>query len=731
MKKEEFPLLGLHCAGCAARAEDILRTYNGVVAADVNLATASVQVEYDERIVKPEDLAKVIARAGYQLVVEQRYQDDDELDSLRKRELQTIRVKAMAALAASALLMFSMYWGHLWSIALIQAILSSIIMLGCGGDFYHRAWQQIRQGGMGMDTLVALSTSVAYVYSIVLLFSMGESIPHLHFESAVMILAFVLLGKYLEARAKGNTTEALKRLCGLQPKKVMRLEHTGAFCEVSIYDLLLGDKVLVRAGERIAVDGIVSEGDSYVDVSMLTGEAIPIKRSQGDEVFAGSINQNGSLIVRATALHRDTLLGRIVQRVRLAQGSKAPVQRMVDRVAAVFVPIILVLSLLTFGLWVGFGGVGAWEQGMVSAIAVLVVACPCALGLATPTAIMVGIGRAAEEGILIKDAESLELAKDIDTIVFDKTGTLTLGKPRMLDLNLLGREVNIDEVKSIVYTLESRSEHPLAQAIVSALGEYPTLELEYWENVVGRGIIASIKGVEYRLGNVALMREGGISLGTEIQAQRERYTDVLGASPIYLAWGGELKAMLAVADEVKEGIPALIQRLRKQGFELHLLSGDTHANVQRLGASLGIEHIRAEVLPTDKADYIRQLIKQGRHVAMLGDGINDSAALAEADISIAMGTGSDIAIEAAQVTITSGNIALLPKLLRLSKRTLSIIHQNLIWAFAYNLLALPLAAGVFYPLFTWHLTPGIASALMAMSSISVVLNSLRLKGSRL
>lgn len=727
MRKEEYPLLGLHCAGCATRAEAVLRNQEGVTSASVNLATASAQIEYDEQMIKPEELAKAIAIAGYQLVVEYEYQDDEALDELRRRETLTLRNKAIMAISASIALMLSMYWGHSWSVAIIQAILSTITLAVCGGDFYHRALRQVSNGGMGMDTLVALSTGVAYVYSLVLLLSVRGHVPHLYFESAVMIIAFVLLGKYLEARAKGNTTESIKRLSALQPKTVLRLSHAGEQSEVSIYDLLLGDRIVVRAGERIAVDGIVSEGESYVDESMLTGEAIPRLRREGDEVFAGSINQNGSLVVRTTALHRDTLLGRIVQRVRSAQGSKAPIQRSVDRLAAIFVPVILVLSLLTLLLWGLLGGSTGWMQGLVSAVTVLVVACPCALGWATPMAIMVGVGRAADEGLLIKDAESLELAKRVDTIVFDKTGTLTLGKPRLLDLSVLDKGVDEDLLKSRLYALESRSDHPIAQAILSALGSVSPIPLSSWENIAGRGIVATITEECHLLGNEALMRTYGIELSDEAQALAHRYTKELGASPIYMAWSGRIRAMLAVADEVKEGVQTLIEQLKQQGIELHLLSGDTQASVERLGTSLGIEHISAEVLPADKADYIRMLTNKGRQVAMLGDGINDSAALAEATLSIAMGTGSDVAIETAQATITSGDIRLLPRLLKLSRATIAIIHQNLFWAFAYNLIALPLAAGVFYSSLAWQLTPGIASMLMAMSSICVVLNSLRLK----
>lgn len=730
IQQREYPLLGLHCAACSARAEQVLRSLEGVAEVSVNLATNSAFLSYDELRIKPEDMARAIAEAGYQLVVDHSPQDEDRVEQLREQEYRTLRHKAIGALLCSLVLMLSMPYQHLWPIAIATAVITTLGLILSGRDFYRRSWVQLRSGAMGMDTLVGLSTSVAYLYSLAMLIgAMGADMaPHTYFEAAMMIVAFVLLGKWLEARAKSHTSEALKRLASLQPKSVLRLGYDGVQTEVSIYALILGDRIVVRAGERIAVDGIVSEGESYVDESMLTGEAIPILRHEGERVYAGSINQNGTLVVRATALHGDTLFGRILQRIRLAQGSKAPIQRTVDWVAGIFVPIILGLSLLTLLAWVGLGGLEQWDRAINSALSVLVIACPCALGLATPTAIMVGVGRAAEAGILIKDAESLEIAERVDSIVFDKTGTLTRGKPQMLAYRFAPYCSDIDKLKSVIRSIEERSQHPIARSIVQALGDSPLLRLDSWENIPGRGIQASIEGSEYFLGSEALMREQGISLsswlgvsGTELELDNDL------AVAVYLSDKEKLLACLWIADEVKAEAKATLDALHKQGVSLYLLTGDKQRVAQHVGQSLGIDAVHAEILPEGKADFIATLKEQGRCVAMIGDGINDSVALAEADLSIAMGTGSDIAIETAQATITTGNLERLPELIKISRLTLRTIRQNLFWAFAYNILAIPLATGVFYPLCSWELNPMVASLAMVCSSLSVVLNSLYLK----
>lgn len=735
MRREEFTILGLHCAGCALRAEEILKSLRGVKEAKVNLATETVLVAYDDELVQPITLSHAIQIGGYQLItVANDRQDTEMVEALKLREQKRLWRKTLVALMASGLMMLGMFVFSHSVMHLVGFILSSYIILFVGRDFYKRACRQVLSGGMGMDTLVALSTLVAYLYSLMVyataLLGYGTHAHHIYFEAPVMIIAFVLLGKSLESKAKGSTTEAIRQLIAMQPKTALRLNLSGETEEVDVYSIVLGDRVLIRSGERIAVDGVVEEGDSYVDESMLTGEAKPAHRQAGDKVYAGSINQNGTLTVKAQALHRDTLLGRIIERVRLAQGSKAPIERIVDRVAAMFVPIMLVVSLLTFVLWMGIGGMPALEQALISSITVLVIACPCALGLATPTAIMVGIGKAAKSGILIKDAESLEVAKGIDTLVLDKTGTLTTGKPTLIHQSILNTAMTPEEVAYRLFVLEEPSSHPIAESIRRATASFQTgtaLKLEHWDALPGSGIIAQINGIRHLLGNRTLMEHYGIIIPQEAELIYRRYTEELAATVVFLAVEHELTAILAVTDEVKTGVKALVGALRHSGLGIWMVTGDNREAAKHIADQLGIEHFRADVLPEEKANFILDLKKQGKRVAMVGDGINDSIALAEANLSIAMGTGSDIAIDTAMATISSGDLRLLPELFRISRLTIRTIKQNLFWAFFYNIIAIPLAAGALYPLTGWSMTPMVASLAMAMSSVSVVVNSLRLK----
>lgn len=728
MQQKEYPLLGLHCAGCAGRAESVLQGLEGMQSASVNLATASAQVVYDETILQPEVMARAIAEAGYQLVVEQRYQDDEEIERLRRAETNKLYMNAAIALASALILMVAMFVLDGKVLMYLGFALATLVMCTAGRGFYQRAYRQFVSGGLGMDALVGLSTLVAYIYSLYVMLTGGnEVMKHVYFESSVMIIAFVLFGKVLEARAKGHTSEAIKRLIGMQPKRVLRINAQGEREDISVYELILGDTILVRAGERIAVDGIVSAGSTYIDESMLTGEALPQTRGEGDKVYAGSINQNGSITVRATALHRDTLLGRIIERVRTAQGSKAPIQRMVDKVASIFVPVIIVLSLITFGLWYYLGGEGALEQALVSMTTVLVIACPCALGLATPTAIMVGIGRAAEEGILIKDAESLELACSVKAIIFDKTGTLTEGRHQLVEVVGIDPSLEHNDILRRLRTLEEGSDHPIARAILSSVDRgYECYERTDWEQIPGRGIRAIVESELHLIGNERLIRESGLILREEVEARRQ-VLESQGAVALIMAWGGEVKALIVVADKEKSEAKAVISALQAKGVGVHLLSGDSPSAVGSIAEKLGIEHFRANMLPEEKADYIKALKAEGQSVAMIGDGINDSVALAEADLSIAMGTGSDVAIETAQATLQSGDMRKVVELIEVSRLTIRTIKQNLFWAFAYNIVAIPLAAGLLYPLTGWTMTPMIASVLMALSSVSVVINSLRLK----
>lgn len=736
MKQTSFPIIGLHCAGCATRAEQILNELVGVRQASVNLATATVQVDYDETIMTPTDMARAIALGGYQLIIEaEPRKSEEQLEILQRQETKKLFRGTAMSLFASIALMLAMFWLSPRWFNLLGLIFATYVIVFIGRDFYIRAYKQARQGGMGMDTLVALSTLVAYIYSLfVLLFpgllSINGQAPHTYFEAPVMIIAFVLLGKTLEHKAKGSTTAAIRKLIDMQPRSVHRLRPDDTLEDVDVFDLLLGDRILVRPGERIAVDGLVISGESYVDESMLTGEPIAALRREADKVYAGSINQNGSLTIRTVALHQDTLLGRIIQRVRTAQGSKAPIQRTVDRIASVFVPIILGLSFLTLILWLLLGGEGStMEQAIISAITVLVIACPCALGLATPTAIMVGIGRAAEAGILIKDAESLEVAQRIDTVVLDKTGTLTAGRATVAQYAIAQSISDEAELLAHIGMIERRSEHPIAQAIVRSFTEINSedCEIRDWESIPGQGVRATIKQERYFIGNERLLQNAGISIPQEMAAYGQKYADELGATPVYVALDMAVVAVLAVLDELKPTSSTLVRKLESEGITVVMLTGDSEGSAQKQAARLGITNVIAGVLPEEKADYIARLRSEGRRVAMVGDGINDSAALAEATLSIAMGTGSDIAIDTAMATITHGDTMLLPELLRLSRITVRTIHQNLFWAFIYNLIAIPLAAGAFYPWTGWTMNPMIASLAMAMSSLSVVLNSLRLK----
>ncbi|KGN83162.1 cation-translocating P-type ATPase [Porphyromonas sp. COT-290 OH860] len=732
-KKIHCPLLGLHCASCAARAGQVLGELTGVIEANVNLASATVSIVYDEEAITLDQMRQAIENAGYDLVVGDL--EDRSIEAKRQEAYRWLRNNTIYALIVGAVVMVLSMYNLLGAYnAYICWLLASYIMVVPGWAFFQRAYSQVKSRSLGMDTLVAVSTGIAYLYSTFNLFfpdvlrSMGEE-PHLYFEAPAMIIAFVLLGKFLEERAKGNTTEAIKKLMGLQPKEVVRLTLEGLEEVCAIDRLSLGDRILVRPGEGVAVDGIVLQGHSAVDESMLTGESMPIDKSVGDRVYAGTINHDGVLTVEALSLKGDTVLARIINRVKDAQGSRAPIQRLVDRIAAKFVLVILVIALVTFSLWMWLGGTQGQvlAQALIATVTVLIIACPCALGLATPTAIMVGIGRAASEGILIKDAESLEQTKNIDTIVLDKTGTLTEGKPKLVDqLWFVPEEL---QLKGILHALESKSEHPLAKAIVAALSSetvgYPPIEFSRWEYLVGLGVVAEASGQTYLVGNLALLAQYEVAPDTSMQIRAQEILS-LEQTVVYFAREGELVAVLGIADSSKATSAEAISRLRKKGIEVWMLTGDHEAVAHRVARDLGIDHVKAGVLPEQKADFIAELRAQGRKVAMIGDGINDSAALATADVSIAMGQGSDIAIDTAMVTIVSSDLLRLPELIHISHLTVRTIHQNLFWAFIYNVVAIPIAAGILYPFTGYQMTPMLASIAMTLSSVSVVSNSLRL-----
>jgi len=610
----------------------------------------------------------------------------------------------------------------------IMWLFSTPVVLWLGKDFFVNAWKQAKHRSANMDTLVALSTGIAYIFSVFNMlfpeFWLERNLePHVYFEAAAVIIAFILLGKLLEEKAKGNTSSAIKKLMGLQPKTVVLIHPDGTEKQVAIDDVNVDDVILVKPGEKIAVDGMVTSGNSYVDESMLSGEPVPVQKKEHEKVFAGTINQKGSFQFKATKVGKETMLAQIIKMVQDAQGSKAPVQKLVDKIAGIFVPIVIGIALITFILWLVLDTNEGLIHGLLAAVTVLVIACPCALGLATPTAIMVGVGRGAERGILIKDAESLELAKKVDAIILDKTGTITEGKPEVTEVHWL-RDSDAD--KNVLFSLEKQSEHPLADAVVKHLENSPILPLSSFESITGKGAKAVYEGKDYYAGNKKLLAENNIPIASELQ----QYADTWSAQSKTVIWfanNTEALAVLAISDKIKDTSIEAIRQLQDMGIEMYMLTGDNETTAKAIAEQTGIAHYKAEVLPQDKADFVKKLHQQGKIVAMVGDGINDSTALAIADVSIAMGKGSDIAMDVAKMTIISSDLKKIPEAIKLSKQTVATIKQNLFWAFIYNLIGIPIAAGILYPLNGFLLNPMIAGAAMALSSVSVVSNSLRLK----
>ena len=610
----------------------------------------------------------------------------------------------------------------------IMALLSAPVVFWLGRGFFVNAWQQLRHRSATMDTLVALSTGIAYLFSLFNLvfpeFWLSRGVePHVYFEAAAVIVAFILLGRTLEEKAKGDTTASLKKLIGLQPKNAIVVAADGTQTEIPISRIRVGDLLAVRPGEKIAVDGAVCEGDSYVDESMLSGEPLPVHKEPGTKVFAGTINQKGSFHFRAEKVGAATMLAQIIRMVQEAQGSKAPVQKLADKIAGIFVPAIIGIALLSFVLWLVFDPSGGLTHGILAAVTVLVIACPCALGLATPTAVMVGIGKGAEKGILIRDAVSLETAGKIDTVVMDKTGTLTEGKPVVTDIVWANGD---DRAKAVFFSLEKLSEHPLADAVVHYFAGVPTLNVERFGSLTGKGIEGTVDGVRYFAGSRRLLDEQGIVVGKELNIEAQRLS-AEAKSIVWFADSEQALAVAAIADRIKDSSVEAVRELQAAGIDVYMLTGDSRAVAGHIAEKAGIRHFEAEILPQDKAAFVKRLQTLGHKVAMAGDGINDSAALAQADLSIAMGGGSDIAMDVAQMTIISSDLRKIPEAIQLSKQTVRTIRQNLFWAFIYNLVGIPVAAGALYPVSGFLLNPMIAGAAMALSSVSVVANSLRLK----
>lgn len=716
----------MSCASCAARVQKVLQACEGVEEASVNFAAGSASVAYDGGSCTPEKLQKAVQSAGYDLLLED---NAEELEARQREDYQSLKRRTLwAVLLSLPIVVMGMAFMSMPYANVIMFALATPVVFVLGRQFFVGAWRQLRHRSANMDTLVALSTGIAWLFSVAnMLFPrywLSRGIhPHVYFEAAAVIVAFILLGRLLESRAKGSTSSAIRKLIGLQPKTVMTVQADGTVAEVPIQNIAVGDTVVVRPGERVAVDGEVTEGSSFVDESMLSGEPIPVQKAVGDKVFAGTVNGTGAFRFRVVKLASDTVLARIIRMVQDAQGSKAPVQALVDRIAAVFVPTIIAIALISMGVWWIAGGAAGFSHGLLAAVTVLIIACPCALGLATPTAIMVGIGRGAEEGILIKDAEALEAAPKINAVVLDKTGTLTAGKPSLESVVTIRQQA---DSAAILVALERQSEHPLGKAIVDYYIDSPSVAIEEFKSATGRGVQGRVDGEVYYAGNRRYMDENNIA----IDQDAEQAAKAMAAKAMTVVWFADSRgviALIGISDPLKASSRDAVARLKGMGIDVYMLTGDNDATAAYVAREAGIEHFRAEVLPQDKAEFVKELQAQGRKVAMVGDGINDSAALAASDLSIAMGTGSDIAIDVSKMTIVAADLAKIPTAIRLSRATMRTVRQNLFWAFIYNVVGVPIAAGVLYPAFGFLLNPMIAGAAMAFSSVSVVANSLLLK----
>lgn len=721
--RETYPIEGLHCASCAAKVSKILESQSGVIEVAVNLPLKSVQIEFDESRISSEELSKVMKQNGYDLDVT-KIEPSDANHSIPHKKKNGEKTDAiLAVLLSLPVFVISMLYMDMPYGGLISAVLSGIVVFYTGRGFFSRTFVQLKNRSVTMDTLVVLSTSIAYVFSLANLvypeFWMSHGIaPHLYFEASAMIVAFILIGRMLEDRAKDNTAESIRKLIGLQPQTAL-IDRDGKRVEVKISEVVVGDILIVRPGDKVSVDGEVLGGSSLIDASMLNGEPLPVSVSAGSKVYAGTINMDGSFRFVATKIGKDTILSQIIELVQKAQNSKAPVQKLVDRIASVFVPVIISISIISFFSWYLLDPSGGLTRGLLAMVSVLVIACPCALGLATPTAIMVGVGAGAQRGILIKDAESLEVAKNIEVVVLDKTGTITQGYPEVTTMHWFDESPHF---KDILRSLEQYSSHPLSGSVVSALTSGKNIPVSQFGNRSGYGIQGVCDGVTYFAGNPAMAAEYGITT-----ASVPEYLLSATGTQVFFGYRDHLIAVLIINDKVRETSAQAVSELLSQGIDVCMLTGDNEKTAQFVAKQVGISHVVAGVLPAEKSAFIKKMQAEGKKVAMVGDGINDSAALAQADLSIAMGHGSDIAISVAGITIVAPDLRKVSEAIMLSRLTVKSIRQNLFWAFIYNLTGIPLAAGILYPFFGVMLNPMIAGAAMALSSVSVVTNSLRIK----
>lgn len=764
MRTEIYKVKGMRCASCSSVIEKTFRKIEGVRSAEVNYGAEKARVSFDPAKIGPRDLSKHIEHLGYSLeisaVAEEMGVSENEhsahlgINQAKKNKLAEVadmRTKVLSAIPLAIFAVFVMGWDILAQYGVasemnyaakeffrhLLPLMATYILFVVGKPYLLGFYRFLRYGKANMDTLIGIGTIAAFTYSFGI--SAFEetlkpfiNVNYQYYDVTIIVITFIALGKYLEARSKIKTGDAIERLLNLQAKTALVIRD-GKEAEIPVADVKHGDLIIVKPGAKIPVDGIITEGSSYVDESMVTGEPMPAQKKGGDNVVSGTINTSGSFIFKAAKVGSETLLAQIIKMVEDAQGSKAPIQALADKISSFFVPAVLVIAFLALGAWLAAGsqylGLSqALSSGLVSFVGVLVIACPCALGLATPTAIIVGVGKGAKEGILIKDAATLEKLHRVDTIIVDKTGTITVGKPTLVDIQNRS-DLKDSELISILASLEKKSEHPIAHAIVSYAREKNlTLEdISNFEGIQGKGLKGSIKGLEYFAGNAKLMKDLGIAFDTSII---ERFT-AQGKTPVILAVKDKVLGFVMVADEIKPESKQAVADLHKLGIKLVMLTGDDEKTAKYIASLVGIDDVIAHVLPQDKLAKIKDLQSQGKIVAMAGDGVNDAPALAQADVGIAMGTGTDVAIESAGITLLGGDISKLVKAIKLSKMTMRGIKQNLFWAFIYNIVGIPLAAGVFYPIFGWLLNPVFAGFAMAMSSVSVVSNSLRIKGKQL
>jgi len=743
-----FNIKGMHCASCAGIIEKTFKKTEGVYSAEVNYGTETVKLAYDEKKISPEHLSQKIEKLGYSLVMD--HSAHLGINQSKKEKLEEIfdmRSKVISAIPLAVISIFIMSWDILAEYRMVPEmtsvlsvffhhllpIMATYMLFVVGKPYLAGVYRFLRYGKANMDTLIGIGTVAAFLYSFTVTAFEDVLRPFInvdvtYYDVVIVVITFIALGKYLEARSKIKTGDAIEKLLNLQAKTALVMRD-GKEIEISVNEVKHGDMIVIKPGSKIPVDGVVIEGSSYIDESMVTGEPMPIQKKAGDSVVAGTINTNGSFIFKATKVGGETLLAQIIKMVEDAQGSKAPIQALADKISSVFVPIVLVFAFVTLGVWVIVGNI---PFGLVSFVGILVIACPCALGLATPTAIIVGVGKGAKEGILIKDAATLEKLHKVDTVIVDKTGTITIGKPTLVDIQIFS-DYTDDELVSIMSSLEKKSEHPIAHAMVSFAQQknIHIKEVSDFENIQGKGVKGKINDIEYFVGNTKLIEDMRVvSDMSAIKIKIETYT-AQGKTPVILSTKEKILGFVMVADEIKPESKQAITDLHKLGIKVVMLTGDDQKAAKHIASLVNIDEVVAHVLPQDKLAKIKELQSLGKIVAMAGDGVNDAPALAQADVGIAMGTGTDVAIESAGITLLGGDISKLVKAIKLSKMTMRGIKQNLFWAFIYNIVGIPLAAGVFYPIFGWVLNPVFAGLAMAFSSVSVVSNSLRIKAKKL